>query len=428
MAQQGNPFRVDPVNIMPGLSALAGAFKGRGERELEKTKERKAQRAREVGFKIAQTGSPTEIAEFMVKHPEAAQAIRGAVGFQSEETERRLLDTVRNIYTGQADPFEASAEHAEFLINEDADPSHTMGLVEESAKSPEMGKEEAGRIWASLDPKGFAASQKALGVGGQDKTQDVKNYEYAQAQGFKGSLLDYQTAGKDKDNRTTAIKEFEYGEKNPKFALRQKSKDDAEITKANKQKTFKSEMDLRKEFLSQSSDFQKVRDAYTRVVGSTQEPSPAGDLSLIFNYMKMLDPGSVVRESEFATAASSGSYGERMQASVQKVLSGERLSPNMRADFLKKSGVLMKGMQDQHKKREKSYGEIADRNNLSREGVIVDLSVPVEQSQEPAAPKYKEGQAANGEGQAEEITTQQEYDQLPSGATFFEDGVKYRKP
>ena len=98
-------------------------------------------------------------------------------------------------------------------------------------------------------------------------------------------------------------------------------------------------MALRKEFLTQSKEYQKVRDSYTRVVGSTMDPSPAGDLSLIFNYMKMLDPGSVVRESEFATAAATGSYGQRIQASVQRVLSGERLASKMRADFVGKASV-----------------------------------------------------------------------------------------
>lgn len=181
--------------------------------------------------------------------------------------------------------------------------------------------------------------------------------------------------------KTPTIKEFEYAQKNPKFALQQMDKKNAEQIRETAGKSFKNAMDLRKEFTSQSADFQKVRDAYTRVKGSTENPSPAGDLSLIFNYMKMLDPGSVVRESEFATAASAGSYGERIKAAVQKVASGERLSPKMRADFLSKSGTLMKGIEAQHKKREKSYREIAKRNKLDPQEVVIDLTVPVEEQQ-----------------------------------------------
>ena len=40
-----------------------------------------------------------------------------------------------------------------------------------------------------------------------------------------------------------------------------------------------------------SGDFSKQVGAYNRMVASSQDPSPAGDLSLIFNYMKVLDPG-----------------------------------------------------------------------------------------------------------------------------------------
>ena len=56
---------------------------------------------------------------------------------------------------------------------------------------------------------------------------------------------------------------------------------------------------LRKEFtgLQKIKDFSKVSDAYTRVVESSRDPSAAGDLALIFNYMKVLDPGPEPRRS-----------------------------------------------------------------------------------------------------------------------------------
>ena len=36
-------------------------------------------------------------------------------------------------------------------------------------------------------------------------------------------------------------------------------------------------------------------------------PDAAGDMALIFSYMKMLDPNSTVREGEYATAQDAGS-------------------------------------------------------------------------------------------------------------------------
>lgn len=172
MAQ--NPYYVEPANIMPGLSAVASAIKGRGARELEAAKERKilarekqketeAQAKREEGARLLESGTPDEIAAFMVKNPEAGKTLSGAMKFKSEETKQRLLDKVRGIYTGQLDPLGASIEHAESLIQEGADPSDTMELAKISAQDPEAGREEAGRVWAGLDPGGFMKSKQAMG-------------------------------------------------------------------------------------------------------------------------------------------------------------------------------------------------------------------------------------------------------------------------
>jgi hypothetical protein len=58
-----------------------------------------------------------------------------------------------------------------------------------------------------------------------------------------------------------------------------------------------------------------------------------GDLSLIFGYMKMLDPGSVVREGEFATAQNAAGVPERITNIYNKVITGQRLSPSQRGSF-----------------------------------------------------------------------------------------------
>ena len=63
----------------------------------------------------------------------------------------------------------------------------------------------------------------------------------------------------------------------------------------------------------------------------------AADLALIFNYMKMLDPGSVVRESEFALAASTGGVASRVAAFWDKIIKGGTLDEEMRRDLVGQS-------------------------------------------------------------------------------------------
>ena len=95
------------------------------------------------------------------------------------------------------------------------------------------------------------------------------------------------------------------------------------------------ETDLRKEFTKNSKTFTSITEAFSRVKAS-QETGP-GDISLIFNFMKMLDPSSVVREAEFATAANSSGIPDAIRNLYNKALNGERLTKNQRKTMTKQT-------------------------------------------------------------------------------------------
>lgn len=118
--------------------------------------------------------------------------------------------------------------------------------------------------------------------------------------------------------------------------------------------TFRQETTLRKEFEGspEAKQFKTVEDSY-KVISSI-EPSPAGDLSLIFSYMKMLDPGSTVREGEFANAQNAGSVPDRIYNMYNKIISGERLNDAQRTDFKNQAKQL-------YITRQKAYGEAANK-------------------------------------------------------------------
>jgi len=94
--------------------------------------------------------------------------------------------------------------------------------------------------------------------------------------------------------------------------------------------------DLRKEFNNRTEikDFRKVDAARNKVANATSaKPSPAGDLAIIFNFMKILDPGSVVREGEFATAQNAAAVPDQIRNLYNRVTKGQRLNPDQRKDF-----------------------------------------------------------------------------------------------
>ena len=145
---------------------------------------------------------------------------------------------------------------------------------------------------------------------------------------------------------------------------------------------------LRKEFDSLSKNFRTIRDSHGRLIASASDPSAAGDLAVIFNFMKILDPGSVVRESEFATAENAASVPTAIRNMWNKALSGERLSIN-RGDFVNQANNLLKSGQSTQNKLISRYSGLSKRFGVNPEDVItevgnVDSSTPSRSSLNPA--------------------------------------------
>ena len=143
----------------------------------------------------------------------------------------------------------------------------------------------------------------------------------------------------------------------------------------------------RKEFtaLPQVKSFADQTTAYGRIISSIADPSPAGDLSLIFNYMKVLDPGSVVREGEFATAQNAGSIDDRTRGLYNRIISGERLSEAQRADFADRATRLYSGAEQQYRSIADQYGQFAAAAGLPAEQVIPDFGFSGDLYQKPLA-------------------------------------------
>jgi hypothetical protein len=147
-----------------------------------------------------------------------------------------------------------------------------------------------------------------------------------------------------------------------------------------KRDAFADEAKLRGEFSDRTKTFEVVRDSYSKIREVAEKPSPAGDISLIFGYMKMLDPNSTVRESEYATAQNAGSIPERVRALFNKAKTGEGLTPSQRRDFLNQASKIYGSQLKTYKQDEERYGGLAKTYGSDPSRVIYDRSgglVPV---------------------------------------------------
>mgnify|MGYP003641757255 CR=1 FL=1 len=138
---------------------------------------------------------------------------------------------------------------------------------------------------------------------------------------------------------------------------------------------------LRSEVLARGKEFEKVDDAYSRIKASAVNPSPAGDLALIFNYMKVLDPGSTVREGEFANAQNAGGIDEKTVGLYNNIVNGKRLSESQRQDFVDRGGRLYEASQTKNNSLQVRYKGLSERYGLNAGNVILNENVTAKHPQ-----------------------------------------------
>ena len=133
---------------------------------------------------------------------------------------------------------------------------------------------------------------------------------------------------------------------------------------------------FRNQFTGLSGDFMKIRDAYGKLRSAAENPSPAGDLSMIFGYMKMLDPTSTVREGEQATAQNTTGAAGQLMNLYNRVITGERLTPEQRADFANQAHNLFQSQLQGQQELQTQYRGIAQQTmpNFDAANIVPDFA------------------------------------------------------
>jgi hypothetical protein len=153
------------------------------------------------------------------------------------------------------------------------------------------------------------------------------------------------------------------------------------------QKEFKSEQELRKEFssLPVTKNTETLVESHDKLTKAAGLETAAGDIALIFNYMKMLDPGSTVREGEFATAEQAGGVPDRIVNLYNSLISGERLAVN-RQQFTDVADQLMQGQLERFQGTADQYSRIAGERGFKPENVIPQRPLYMIQKMQQPAP------------------------------------------
>jgi len=108
------------------------------------------------------------------------------------------------------------------------------------------------------------------------------------------------------------------------------------------QKGFENELTLKKTFAAEPvyKAYSEMQSAYGQITDSLKQSSPAGDLAAATKFMKLLDPGSVVRESELGMAMAASGALDRATNYAQMRINGTKLTDTQRKDFQQLSDQL----------------------------------------------------------------------------------------
>lgn len=176
--------------------------------------------------------------------------------------------------------------------------------------------------------------------------------------------------------------------------LKQKADEQAALARENRMMakmnqpttgSSKDESMLRKEFLGHPviKSFKDIDGAAKAAINNDASTGPAQQ-ALVFQFSKILDPQSVVRETEYAMSAANAGEINQARQLLTKMQTGQMLT-NDQVSMMKN---VVKNLYGSYRKTydntKKTYGDLAKRKNIMAENVTIDpyIDVGVEQSNE----------------------------------------------
>jgi hypothetical protein len=289
------------------------------------------------------------------------------------------LNPMANILAGQAIGGRADTKQAELAAalrtQGDAAVQKVMTTFEQN---PQAGVLEASKL--QQYPQVKALLPQLTKVGLPEATTEERLYKAAVADGSwnpakMGGLNAFKNQMTEADKERIAIAKREADLSAARFNF-EKSK--TEINPA--------EAGLRGSFFTQAQPHIATSQAYRKIASAPE--TAAGDLSLIYGYMKILDPGSAVKEGEYATAENARGVPETVKAQYNKTINGQRLAARQRTEFVQSAGDLVKSQQEQFETQKKYYTDVSNQYRINPANIIYDPYADLDiKTTPPKAPK-----------------------------------------
>ena len=321
-----------------------------------------------AGLASLENPTPQDFQAVMLKWPSLAENLKTPYEALTEQQAAGKRTNALNIYAaldaGQSDvargilqrQLEAAnnsgnqteADTAQALLQQiDIDPKiarTTAGLYLAST----MGVDKFGDTWTKLQSE---QRERALLPGELEK------------QGADLGLTKAQTA-------EVNAKTNKLGKETQKLALELTAMEEDPQKVQDPEKRFNMERSLAGDYQKRSTSMGASQRNLDIIQSSATDNSGAGDIALVTSFMKMLDPGSVVRETEFATAQNAGGLRATLEGTLTKLQGGQFLSDSQRKTFVNLANKYMQAAEREDKRVRDDMGFIIKNYGLNQENVF----------------------------------------------------------
>lgn len=197
MAQQGNPFYVQPFggygpDIVRGIGGIAKGY--REQQAAEQAAQAKAVQQQEMQTAFS-SGDPNQVASLMIKYPDMRETITAAAGHRDEATKQNMAITIRASLANPSKApqiIQARIDALRATYGEDTNLDDSLEAALEANDSPEQFLQSLEMIApAYLDEQEWEAYSKRMEPKEDKQTTLMQNL---QAAGLKPGSTEYQQA------------------------------------------------------------------------------------------------------------------------------------------------------------------------------------------------------------------------------------------
>ncbi len=303
-------FRIDMSPLERSTLRIGSALTDMGEGITQIREEKKQQQEQgdiEAFLRQALDGDPVALKELMVKSPQAAQMAANYI--QQQQAGAQAED----------DRFQGEIAN------------NTANFIEQMHTAPEAQQEAM--FNAAIDDPRYDIDEEDRNIFMDTNARKaiigrVKGKDYAESFfGKPKEATKYQQG-------TGEMSGYVFNPDNGTFNINPETKARLEDAKESGVLELKDKIALNKEFTNLTKDTKLIRNTAADLDKLAKIKSGPAALAMVFKFMKALDPTSVVREGEQASAENSAGVPEAVRNMYNKIVSGARLGDEQMKQFV----------------------------------------------------------------------------------------------